>query len=46
MYARVQVVSESTKRNVHDRLGFGELLGHIAWRRTAESSGFEILHYE
>ena len=42
----VQVVSESTKRNVHDRLGFGELLGHIAWRRTAELSGFEILRYE
>lgn len=40
------VVSETTKRNVHDRLGFGELLGHIAWRRTAESTGLEILHYE
>ena len=39
-------VSDTTQRNVHDRLGFGELLGHVAWRRCAESSGLEILHYE
>ena len=39
-------VSEATRRAVHDRLGFSVLLGHKDWRRAAEQSGLELMHYE
>lgn len=39
-------VSDETKKAVYDRLGFDVLVGHQAWRRAAEDSGLELMHYE
>ena len=39
-------VSAQTRKWVYERLNFGTLLGHKAWRRVVEESGFEVLHYE
>merc|ERR1712096_414368 len=39
-------VSDKTKNTVYSRLGFKMLLGHVAWRRTAEDAGFIFEHYE